>query len=299
MIGFASLLIHTLLMGGASVLLAGLLPWARARWDGRAAPTIWQPWHDWRRLMRKRPVVAEGTSPLLVWAPSFSLAATAMVALLVPSLTLGMITAPFSDLLVIIGMLGLARVVAVLAAIDSGTGEAGLLAIRQVRLGALAEPALLLVLFTVALVTGTTNLDAALAALHETAAPGVPMLLALVGLASVVLAVEVAGTTIITEYSGWHEAAMEATVALRRVVLLSLLAALVLPEALAMAWGPLDWLVGLLAWAAKLAVLAAICAASGPALQRIGQVKVDPLIGAAVLLGVLALVFLFIGQGFA
>jgi formate hydrogenlyase subunit 4 len=297
MIGLASLLLHILLMAGASVLLAGLLPWARARWAGRAGPPIWQPWRDWRRLMRKRPLVAEGTSPLQVWAPALSLAVTIMAALLVPSLTLGMITASLSDLLVILGLLGLARVITVLAAIDAGTAEAGLVAIRQVRLGALAEPALLLVVLTIALLTGTTNLDAALAALHDAAAPGVPMLLALVGLASVVLAVEMAGTTRMTDYAGWHEAASEATVALRRVVWFSLVAALIAPGGMAL--GPPDWLLGLLLWSVKLAILAAICVASGPALLRIGQARVDPLLGAAVLLGVLAVVFLFVGQGLA
>ncbi len=281
------------------MLLAGLLPWARARWAGRVGPAISQPWRNWRRLIRKRPIVAEGTSPLLVWAPPLSLAATVMAALLVPSLILGMVTAPLSDLLVILGLLGLARATAVLAAIDAGTAESGLVAIRQVRLGALAEPALLLVVFTIALLTGTTNLDAALASLHEAAAPGVPMLLAVVGLASVVLAVEMAGTAPMTDYAGWHEAAVEATVALRRVVWLSLVAALVLPGGLAVAGGPLDWLVGMLVWSVKLGILAAICAAAGPALQRIGQARVDPLIGAAVLLGVLGVVFLFVSQGLA
>jgi formate hydrogenlyase subunit 4 len=297
MIGVAALLVHILLMAGASVLLAGLLPWARARWAGRVGPALSQPWHTWRRLLRKRPLVAEGTSPLLVWAPPLSLAATIMAALLVPSLTLGMITAPLSDLLVILGLLGLARAIAVLAAIDAGTAESGLVAIRQVRLGALAEPALLLIVFTIALLTGTTNLDAALASLHEIGAPGVPILLAVVGLASVVLAVEMSATTSMTDYAGWHEAAVEMTVALRRVVWLSLVAALIVPGG--MAGGPQDWLVGFLAWSVKLGILAAICAASGPALLRIGHARVDSLIGAAVLLGVLGVVFLFVGQGLA
>ncbi len=299
MTGLAALLIHAVLMGGAAMLLAGWLAWARARWVGRIGSSIWQPWHDWRRLMRKRPMVVEGTSPLLTWAPALSLAATVMAALLVPSLTLGMVTAPLSDMLVILGLLSLARVIAVLAAIDAGTAEAGLAAIRHVRLGALAEPSLLLVVFMVALLTGTTNLDAAVTSLHEAGAPGVPMLLALVGLASVVMAVEMAGDIAPTEYAGWHAAAVEAALALRRVVWLSLVAALVLPGGLAMAGGPLDWLVGLLVWSVKLAVLALICAAAGPVAGRFGRASISPLLGAAVLFGLLGVLFLFAGQGLA
>ena len=86
--------------------------------------------------------------------------------------------------------------------------------------------------------------------------------------------------------------------ALRRVVWLSLLAALLLPGGLALAGsGPVDWLVGLAAWVVKLAVLGAACIVAGPALRRAGQAVVGPLMGAAALLGWLGVLFLFAGQG--
>ncbi len=296
--GVVALLLHAAVMAGMALLLAGMMPWARARLAGHVGPPVLQPWHDWRRLLRKRPVVAEGTSALLPWAPAVALAAIAVAALLVPSFALGMATAPMADLVVIAGLLGLARGILALAAIDAGTGPAGLAALRSIRLGALAEPAVLLVVFTVALLTGTTNLDASVASLHEALVPGVPLLLAVAGLAGVVVAAEAEGNTGFAEASGWHEAAAEAAMALRRVVWLSLVAALLLPGGIALAGsGPLDWLVGLAAWVVKLAVLGVACAVAGPALHRAGQVAVGPLMGAAVLLGLLAVLFLFAGQG--
>ncbi len=294
--GILALLLHAAAMAGMALLLAGAMPVVRARAAGRAGPPLWQPWRDWRRLLRKRPLVAEGTSALQRWAPPVTLAATVLAALLVPSFTLGMVTAPVGDLVVIAGLFGLARATGALAAIDAGTAAGGLTAIRSVRLGALAEPAVVMVVFTVALLAGSTNLDAAVAALREGAVPGVPLLLAVAGLAAVVVAVEAeAGPA---EASGWYAAANEAAGALRRVVWLSLVAALLLPGGLALAGGsPVDWLLGLLAWFAKLAVLGTLCALAGPTLHRAGQAAVGPLMGAAVLLGLLAVLFLFAGQG--
>ena len=297
-LGVVVLLLHAPAMGGMALLMAGALPWVRARWAGRAGPPLLQPLQDWRRAMRKQPVVSEGASPLAVWAPVAQLVAIGLAALLVPSFTLGMATAPLSDLIVVAGLLALARLVGVLAAIDAGTAPAGLAAIRSVRLGALAEPAMLLALFTVAFGAGTTNLDAAVAALHEAASPGLSLLLALAGLAVLVVAAEAEGNPAGAEASGWYAAAADMAVALRRVVWLSLVAALLLPGGIAAAGaGPADWVIGLLAWVVKLAVLGAAAGAAGPMLQRAGQVAIGPLTGAAVLLGLLAALFLFTGQG--
>ncbi len=298
--GLLALLLHVPAMAGMALLLAGAMPWLRARLAGRVGPSLLRPWHEWRRLLRKRPVVSEGTSGLAIWAPVAGLAALAMAALLVPSFTLGMATAPLGDLVVIAGLLGLARATGALAAIDAGTGQAGMAAIRSLRLAALAEPTVVLVIFTVALLAGTTNLDAAVASLHEAVVPGVPLLLAVAGLAGVVVAAEAEGDPVVADASGWHAAAAEAGAALRRVVWLSLVVALVLPGGMAPAGaGPLDWLVGLVAWVAKLAVLGAACAMAGPALHRAGQAAIGPLTGAALLLALLAALFLFAGQGLA
>jgi formate hydrogenlyase subunit 4 len=296
--GILALLLHAAVMAGMAILLAGALPWGQARLAGRVGPPVLQPLQDWRRLLRKQPVLPEGASPLLAAAPAIQLATLVVAALLVPSFALGMATAPLSDLLVIAGLLGTARFIMALAAIDTGTAPAGLAAIRSIRLAALAEPALLLVVFTVALLTGTTNLDAAIGTSREAIVPGVPLLLAVAGLASVVIAVEAEGDAALAEFSGWHAAAAEVAVALRRVVYLSLIAALLLPGGLALPGGGLvDWVVGLAAWLVKLGVLGLACALVGPSLRRAGQVAVGPLMGAAVLLGLLAVLFLFAGQG--
>ena len=291
-----ALLLHAAVMSAAAFVLAGLIPRIRAQLAGQAAAPALQVLHDWRRLLRKSPVVTEAASPLLRAAPPLCLVATAAAALLVPSFTTGMATAPASDLLVITGLLALCRVVRALAAIDTGTAAAGFAGAGTMRVGLVAFPALLLALFAVAVLAGTTNLAAAIAALRD--APAIPAVLAVAALAVAVVALDAEDDPSAAELSGWHAAASEAAAALRRVVLLSLVAGLVLPGSMAAAdSGLLAWAAGLGAWVLKLALLSAVCAFAGPALRRTGQV--GPALGAALLLALLAVLFLFAGQTFA
>jgi formate hydrogenlyase subunit 4 len=299
--GFAAVLLHALLMAAAALGLAGLLPWLRAQLAGYRGPSLLQTWYDWRRLLRKDPVVAEAVSPLFTAAPVIALAASVAAALLVPSFTLGMATAPMADLLVIGGLLALARAVLILAAFDTGTTAIGLAGLRSLRLGALAEPALMLIMLTVALLTGSTNLDFAAGALRDTAFSfRVPLALAICALAILALAADTDDGAVAADYTGWHLAAIEAAMALRRLVWLSLIACLVLPGGLAPtgSW-PLAWLLGAGAWLVKLAVLGTGLAVVGPILRRAGNPVVPSLAGGALLLVLLAVLFLFAGQGLA
>jgi formate hydrogenlyase subunit 4 len=300
LLGLVALALHGAVAAAVALLMAGLLPWGRARLAGYQGPPVLQPLQDWRRLLRKRPVVAEGVTPVFTAAPVISLAATAVAALLVPSFTLGMATAPAADLLVIAGMLGMARAALVLAALDSGTAAAGLAGLGSLRLGALAEVPLLLAVLTVALLAGGTNLDADIGALRDQALPlRVALPLTLGALAAIALAMDAEDSTA-AEFSGWHLAAVEVALALRRLVWLSLIACLWLPGGPAQAGsGPLAWALCLLAWLGKVLVLGLALAVAGPLLRRAGDTATVPgLIGAALLLAVLGVLFLLVGPGF-
>jgi formate hydrogenlyase subunit 4 len=300
LLGVVALVLHGAIAATVALLLAGLLPWGRARLAGYQGPPVLQPLQDWRRLLRKRPVVAEGVSPLFTAAPAISLAATAVAALLVPSFTLGMATAPAADLLVIAGMLAMARAALVLAALDSGTAAAGLVGLGSLRLGALAEAPLLLAVLTVALLAGSTNLDAAIGALRDQGLPlRVSLPLTLGALAAIAVATD-AEDGAASEFSGWHLAAVEAAVALRRLVWLSLIACLWLPGGPAQAGsGPLAWPLCLLTWLGKLLLLGVALVMAGRLLRRASHTATFPkLIGTALLLAVLGVLFLLVGPGF-
>ena len=159
-LGFLALLLHLALMLAAAPILLGAIRKLKARLLARTGPPIIQPWRDLARLARKQPVLAENASWLFSAAPAAAFTATLAAAALVPSFALGMTTAPLADLLVIGGLLALARVILALAGVVVGTAFGGIGSSREMMYASFAEPALVLVIFTLALLAGGTNLDA-------------------------------------------------------------------------------------------------------------------------------------------
>lgn len=300
--GVLTLLLHAALVLAAAPVLAGLLRRARARLVDRSGPPVLQPWRDLLRLARKQPVLADDASWLFAAVPVVCVAATLAAALLVPSFALGMATAPLADLLVIAGLLAFARCALALAGLDSGTASGGMGASRTILFATHAEPVLLLVFLVLALLAGTTNLDAAAAALRE-GGQGLRLPLGLVLLAACAVALSQTGRVqdaLALEYSGRHLALIEYAAALRLLLWLSLIAAMFLPFGLAPAGaGPVAWAVGLLAWAAKLGGLGAALLLLEAGVAGLRVFDVPRLLGAALLLGLLAALLLFVSQGFA
>jgi formate hydrogenlyase subunit 4 len=240
-------------------------------------------------------------------------AAVAVAAVLVPSFTLGMASAPAADLLVIGGLLMFSRFVLALAAMDTGTAFGGIGAGRGMFLSVCAEPALLVVFFVFALVSGSTNVDAVAATLREGGGAKASLCLALPALLAVVLAdggrIFAGGATVevgmadaagALEYSGRQLALLQAAAALRLLVWLSLISVMFVPFGVAPAGGsPGLWLVGLVAWSAKLFLIVAALAVFGTVFARMRLFRVPEFLGIAVLLALLAAVLWFVGQGAA
>jgi formate hydrogenlyase subunit 4 len=314
--GLLALLLHLALMIAAAPVLTGLIRRAKARMTGRRGPPLLQPWRDLAKLLRKQPVVAAGTSWLLRAAPAAALSATLAACALVPSFALGMSTAGGSDLFALAGLLALSRASVVLAAMDTGTAFGGIGASRELAFAVFAEPALVLVIFSLALMAGTTNLDA-IAGLVGSGALGlrVSMALALVALGAVAVAetgripvdnpathleLTMVHEAMVLEYSGRHLAMIELAAALRLLLWLSLLAALFAPFGLATATGAtVLWVPAMLVWLAKIAALGVVLAGFETLRAKMRVFRVPEFLGLALLLGLLAAIFLFVSQGFA
>ncbi|MFL5334840.1 MAG: respiratory chain complex I subunit 1 family protein [Geminicoccaceae bacterium] len=305
LLGTVTLMIHAAQVVALAPLLAGLVRGIQARLTGHAGAPLLQPWRDLRRLAGKQPVIAENASPLFRAAPFASFVAVATVAALVPSFALGMATAPLADLLVIAGLLTLARCAEALAAMDTPFGGIG--ASRTLTYAGLAEPGLMVVILSLGLLSGTTNLDAIAGllrdgriALHGALAPAF-FATAAVAVAQTGCAPldkrpssELAMTEAMRlEYSGRDLALLEGAAALRLMLWLNLIAAVFLPFGTAMPGaGPLQWAVGLGAWAGKILVLSAALAVLGAMSASVRPSRVPQLLGIAVLLGLLATMLL-------
>jgi formate hydrogenlyase subunit 4 len=306
--------LHLIFMLAVAPFALGLSHFAGARLAGRAGPPPTQPWRDLRRLLRKQTVFAESASGLFGSTPAFAFATILLASSLVPSFALGMATAPLSDLIVVTGLLMLARASLALAAMESGTALGGLGASRSMALAGFTEPALLLVIAPLALLTGSTNLDTIASVIRDGAIGlQVPSLLAMAALAVVAVARLRAPTNaplpfseaamtedvLAQEYSGRPLALLKWGDALRRLLWLNLLVDVAIPFGLADSGAnPLWWVVSMAIWVAKMAVLT-VALAVWQVARASRSTGLAESLGLAVLLGLLAAAFLFAGQGLA
>jgi formate hydrogenlyase subunit 4 len=291
--GIVAQLLHIALVLAAAPTLAGIQRWMQARLAGRVGPSLLQPWRDLIRLSRKSPMLAESASGVTAYAPMAVAAAIGIAACLVPSFTLGMAFAPLADLLLIAGLLMAARAAMSLAALDAGTTPGGMAGSRIMLLGCLAEPALLLVLFVLALLAGSLDLDLIAAMQVEN---GLAWRIGVgIALAATVLTAWEDATPLdaaALDLAGRDLALIEAAAALRLLVWFNLIGAMFLPLGMAPpGGGPLAWTVGVAAWLARTLVLAAALVLSQAAIGRVGPQRAARVLGVAVLLGLLAAVF--------
>jgi formate hydrogenlyase subunit 4 len=308
--------LHILLVLAAAPLVTGGVRWLKARMMGRAGPHPLQPLRDFAKLLRKRPVLAENASAVSRVAPYVAAGAALAALSLVPSFARGMAFAPLADLVLVAGLLALGRVALALAGLDVGTAFGGLGAAREMSFAALAEPALLVAALSLAILAGTTGLEGIAATFQEgVVGLRVSLLLALIALLAVAVAenaripvdnpathleLTMVHEAMILEASGRHLALWEAAAAFRLTLWLALLAAVFLPFGTAQAgFAPLGWILGLLAWVAKIAVLCLALAAFESALAKMRVFRVPEFLGVALLVGVLGAILLFVSTRLA
>jgi formate hydrogenlyase subunit 4 len=145
----------------ALLLAPPLLGWVnqcRAWLQNKSAPSLLLPYRSIRKLFHKDAVVAENASGIFRLMPYIVFAAMTLVAGIVPSLATALPFARAADAIALVGLFALARVFIALAAMDIGTAFGDLGARREMFVGFLAEPALLMVLFTASLICGSTSL---------------------------------------------------------------------------------------------------------------------------------------------
>ncbi|MEX1173912.1 MAG: NADH-quinone oxidoreductase subunit H [Chloroflexota bacterium] len=151
-------LVQGVLALGGAPLLYGLMRRVKARFQYRHGPSIWQPYHDLRKWWGKTAVESDAASPLTGVAPAIVLTAMIVALLILPIVALRSPLERSGDLLVVLGLLALARFVLALAALDAGSAFGGMGASRDVAIASLVEPGVLLALAVVVAGAGTTDL---------------------------------------------------------------------------------------------------------------------------------------------
>jgi formate hydrogenlyase subunit 4 len=307
--------VQMLLVVAVAPALTGLVRKVKARLMRRAGPPVLQPYRDLARLMRKEAVIAANASWLFRAVPYLVFAATWVGAALVPTFAAGL---PFSwtaDLIAIIALLGSARFFLALAGMDVGTSFGGIGSSREMLIASLAEPAMMMIVFVLALIAGSTQLSTIAEFMLSTAAGlRVSLGLALVALFMVAIAenaripvdnpathleLTMVHEAMVLEYSGRHLGLIELTAALKLVLYVSLIACVFAPWGLAPAQsGWLPWLIGIGTWLLKLAVGAFALALFETSIAKMRVFRVPEFLGAAFMLGLLGALLEFVSAGF-
>ncbi len=317
------ILIGDLILQGAQMLLVlalapfltGLTRKAKARLLRRQGPPLLQPYRDIIRLLRKDVVLAGNASWLFRAAPYLIFAATWVAASLVPTFRDGLLFSWSADLIAIIALLGSARFFLALAGLDAGTSFGGIGSSREVMIASIAEPAMLMIVFALALIAGSTQLST-MSAFMASPDVGLRVSLGLALVALIVVAIAenarvpvdnpathleltMVHEAMVLEYSGRHLALIELSASLKLLLYISLIACLFAP------WGigsgttvvePVPLAIGILSYMSKLSVACLLLAAFETAIAKMRVFRVPDFLGAALMLGLLATLLRFVSE---
>jgi formate hydrogenlyase subunit 4 len=286
-------------------LLTGWVNQCRAWLQSRSAPPILQPYYVLAKLFRKDVVLAHNASPLFRLAPYLILGVIALAAAVVPTLGTDLPLNAAADAIALVGLLAMARLFIALAAMDIGTAFGTLGARREMLVGFLAEPALLMVLFTASLISNSTSLATIVETLaHKELVIYPSMAFAGVAFTMVSLAenaripvdnpathleLTMIHEAMLLEYSGRHLALMEWAASLKLFVYSGIGLALFFPWGVAGGGDALGIVLALPVLILKLAIGGALLALIEMLSAKMRIFRAPEFLGIAFLLGVLSM----------
>jgi len=291
-------------------LLRGVIKKMKARLQTRQGPPLLQGYYDLAKLLRKEPVRSETASWVYVAGPRVYFATAVAAATLVPVLVAEAPLEAAGGILGLVGMLALGRFALATAALDTGSPFGGMGASRDMTIAALAEPALMLGLFTSALAAGSLNVGTLVRGLLERGPSLHPSdILALCGLFIVVIAetgrvpvdnpathleLTMIHEAMVLEYAGPDLALVEWASALKELLYVTLLVDLFVPAGMALSMAPGPLLLALLAWSGKLFLFAAAVTLVESTNAKLRLFRVPDLVAVSLGLGFLALAIRFL-----
>ncbi|EWY40034.1 formate hydrogenlyase [Skermanella stibiiresistens SB22] len=294
--------------------LVGLVRVVKARLIGRRGPPLIQPYLDLHRLLRKEVVLADNASWLFRVTPYLVFTAIWLAAALVPTFTTALALTATADLIALVALLASARFFLALAGMDVGTSFGGLGSSREMMIAALAEPAMLMVIFSIAILVRTTSLSMIVDFMLD-GEVGLRISLALAAISLLMVAIAENGRipvdnpathleltmvheAMVLEYSGRHLALIEAAAMLKLALYMALIGCVFLPWGIAQPGdGPLAILIGLVTFVLKLACGAVALAVFETSIAKMRVFRYGEFLGGALLLSLLGAIFLYVSTG--
>jgi formate hydrogenlyase subunit 4 len=286
-------------------LLGGWINQCRAWLQNKSAPDLLQPYRMLHKLFNKESVLAEHASPLFRGAPYIVFGCMALACAIIPTLSTDLPLSPAADAIALVGLFAFARVFVSLAAMDVGTSFGTLGARREMLIGFLAEPALLMVLFSASLISKSTSLTTIVETLAHRELTIYPSL-AFAGVAFTMVSlaenarVPVDNPTthleltmiheaLILEYSGRHLALLEWAAHLKLFAYSCIGLALFFPWGIAEAQAPVTLLLAIPALLLKLAIGGGLLAVLETLSAKMRIFRVPEFLATAFLLAVIGM----------
>jgi formate hydrogenlyase subunit 4 len=303
--------IQLLLLLAISPLAGGVIKTLKARLQTRRGPGILQPYRDLHKLFRKGMVIPESASWIFSAAPVVVFATAAVVGLMIPMITAEAPLSLFGGVLAVVYLLGLGRFFLALGGLDTGSSFGGLGSSREMTISALAEPAMMLAIFTVALSANSTNLsEIARSAIGQSwrfLAPS--QMLAFAALFIVLIAetgripvdnpathleLTMIHEAMILEYSGPYLALIEWGSWMKQLILMTLLVNTFYPFGLTLEYSPASIAVACGLFLAKLLLVSLLIVLVETTNAKLRLFRVPELLAVAFILGALALISTFL-----
>ena len=295
-------------------LVTGLNRLLKARVQTRQGPGVLQPYRDIYKLLRKGMVIPDTASWIFTATPFVLFVTTLLASLLIPTISARAPLSLFGGVLAVVYLLALGRFFLALGGLDTGGSFGGLGSSREMTISAIAEPALMLAVFTVAIGAGSTDLSivaqSGLGQSWHFFAPS--QMLAFAALFIVLIAetgripvdnpathleLTMIHEAMILEYSGPYLALIEWAAAIKQLVLMTILVNVFFPFGLSTDWSAWTFLFSLPVFILKLLLLAVVVAIVEVSNAKMRLFRVPELLAIAFVMGVLALVSTFLFQG--
>jgi formate hydrogenlyase subunit 4 len=294
-----------------SPLITGFSRTMKARLQTRRGAGVLQPYRDLGKLLRKGMVIPDTASWIFAATPYVLFTTTLLAGLLIPTISAQAPLSAFGGVLAVVYLLALGRFFLALGGLDTGSSFGGLGSSREMTISAIAEPALMLAVFTVAIGAGSTNLStvahAALGQSWRFLAPS--QMLAFAALFIVLIAetgripvdnpathleLTMIHEAMILEYSGPYLALIEWSAAIKQLVLMTLLVNVFFPFGLSPGWWQLSTLLSLILFSVKLLLLAAAIVLVETTNAKLRLFRVPELLTVAFILSAMALISTFL-----
>ncbi len=291
-------------------LLRGVMKKMKAAFQNRQGPPLVQGYYDLAKLLRKEPVRSEVSSWVFVAGPRVYFATAVAAAVLVPVVVAGAPLEAAGGILVLVGLLALGRFFLAAAALDTGSPFGGMGSSREMTVAALAEPALMLGLFSVALWGGSLNLGELVRTTAERGLSAHPSNLLAAAALFIVLIAEAGRVPVdnpathleltmiheamVLEYSGVDLALVEWASALKELLFITVLVNLFLPLGLAIGPAPAPLAISSGLYVAKVFLLAVAITVVEVTNAKLRLFRVPELMASSLGLGFLALAIRFL-----